>query len=161
MSLSSSQRLRLAGAATPNALFAALAAVAAEAMDCVLFTVMRCDAAAGEVERLYSTNLEAYPVGGRKAKRDTPWARQVLGDRRIFVGAGDAAIRGAFDDHEKILGLGLHSIINVPVVRAGRCVGTVNFLMARSAVAAADIALAEELGRIAAVGFSVPEDSPG
>jgi hypothetical protein len=159
VSLSSSQRQRLAGATTPDALFAALAEVAAETIGCALFTVMRFDATAGEVERLYSTNLEAYPVGGRKAKRDTPWARQVLGECRIFVGAGDAAIRGAFDDHEKILALGLHSIINVPVVRAGTCAGTVNFLMPRDVVAPADVVIAEELGRIAAAGFSVPQDS--
>ncbi|MBV8534691.1 MAG: GAF domain-containing protein [Alphaproteobacteria bacterium] len=160
MSLSSSQRQRLAAADTPATLFAAIATAAADAMGCALFTVMRFDAAAGEVERLHSTNAEAYPVGGRKAKRDTPWATQVLGERRVFVGAGDAAIRGAFDDHEKIRSLGLHSIINVPVVVADTCVGTVNFLMFRDIVAPADIAVAEELGRIAAAAFPVPEGSP-
>lgn len=155
MSLNSDQRRRLAVAATgqPHALFAALAAVAAEAMGCVLFTAMRFDAAAGEVERLYSTNPDAYPVGGRKAKRDTPWATQVLSECRVFVGSGDAAIRGAFDDHEKILALGLHSIINVPVVVAGTCVGTVNFLMSRDAVDPADVALAGELGHITTAAF--------
>ena len=153
MSLTSEQRQRLAAVETPAALFAALAAVAAQALGCALFTAMRFDAAAGEVERLYSTNQEAYPVGGRKTKRDTPWASLVLGERRVFVGTGDAAIRGAFDDHAKILGLGLHSIINVPVVLAGTCVGTVNFLMCRDVVAPADVAVAEELGRVAAAAF--------
>jgi hypothetical protein len=154
VSLAPAQRQRLAAAGDrPRALFAAVAAVAADAMGCALFTAMRFDAAAGEVERLYSTNPAAYPVGGRKAKRDTPWARQVLTERRIFVGSGDAAIRGAFDDHETIRALGLHSIVNVPVVVAATCVGTVNFLMLRDIVAAADIAIAEELGHAAAPAF--------
>jgi hypothetical protein len=153
VSLTSGQRQRLLAAETPAAVFAVIAAVAAEALGCALFTAMRFDAAAGEVERLYSTNPEAYPVGGRKTKRDTPWATLVLGERQVFVGAGDAAIRGAFDDHEKILGLGLHSIINVPVLLAGTCVGTVNFLMSRDVVAPADVAVAEELGRVAAAAF--------
>ena len=161
MSLSSGQRQHLAAAGTPSALFAAIAAVAAEVLGCALFTAMRFDAAAGEVERLYSTNLEAYPIGGRKTKRDTPWATQVLTELRVFVGAGDGAIRGAFDDHAKILGLGLHSIINVPVVVADSCVGTVNFLMPGEVVAAADVAVAEELARIAAAAFVDPEASPG
>ncbi len=161
MSLSSDQRRRLSVAKTRPALFAAIAAVAAEAMGCALFTAMRFDAAAGEVERLYSTNPQAYPVGGRKTKRDTPWATHVLSERRVFVGAGDTAIRAAFDDHEKILGLGLHSIINVPVVLAGSCVGTVNFLMPRDVVAPADVTVAEELGRIATAAFFDPEASPG
>lgn len=153
MSLSSDQQRRLAAADTAPTLFAALAAVAAEALGSALFTAMRFDAAAGEVERLYSTNPVAYPVGGRKTKRDTPWATQVLGECRVFVGAGDAAIRGAFDDHAKILSLGLHSIINVPVVVAGTCVGTVNFLMRGDSIAESQVALAEELGRIATAAF--------
>jgi len=62
-------------------------------------------------------------------------------------------------DHDRRC-LGLHSIINVPVVRAGTCVGTVNVLMSRSTVAATDVAIAEELGRTAAAAFPDPEDSP-
>ena len=152
MTLSRAQSERLAAAAggQPGTVFAAIAAVAAEVMGCALFTAMRFDAAAGEVERLYSTDPRAYPVGGRKAKRDTPWAEQVLSQRRVFVGAGDAAIRAAFDDHATILGLGLHSIINVPVTAGNICVGTLNFLMRGDRVAESDVALAEALGRMPA-----------
>ena len=157
MSLSAGQAERLAAAARaadPKTLFAAIAAVAAEAIGCALFTAMRCDQAAGEVERVYSTNPAAYPVGGRKTKRDTPWARQVLSERRVFVGGGAGAIRAAFDDHAVILGLGLNSIINVPVVIDGRCVGTLNFLMAAETVAEADVAVARALGALAIPAFA-------
>jgi hypothetical protein len=157
VSLSAEQRQHLTAAATavgqPVALLAAIGDVAAEAIGCALFTAMRFDAAAGEVERLYSTDPAAYPVGGRKAKRDTSWAAHVLSERRTFVGAGDAAIRAAFDDHETIRSLGLRSIINVPVVAGEACVGTLNFLMRRPDVAAADIARAESLGRLAVAVF--------
>lgn len=159
VSLTGAQQRRLAAAGVeaetgrPQALWAAVAAVAAEALGCALFTAMRFDAAAGEVERLYSTDPEAYPVGGRKTKRDTMWATQVLAEGQVFVGAGDAAINAAFDDHEKIRSLGLHSIINVPIVPIDICIGTVNFLMHRATVTDTDVAVAEALGEAAAGAF--------
>ena len=163
VSLTGAQQQRLAAAADrPQALFAEIAAVAAEALGCALFTAMHFDAAAGEVERLYSTDPRAYPIGGRKTKRDTPWAAHVLAERRVFVGAGDAAIRAAFDDHEKIRALGLHSIINVPITAAGTCVGTVNFLMRGETLTAEDVAVAEALGQAAAAAFRplTPQGDP-
>ncbi len=39
------------------------------------FTVMRHLAASNEVERIYSSNPAAYPVGGRKQKQGTSWVR--------------------------------------------------------------------------------------
>ena len=38
-----------------------------------LFTVMRHIEQSAEVERVYSTNAKAYPVGARKQKMGTPW----------------------------------------------------------------------------------------
>ncbi len=153
MSLSAAQletlRQAAAAAGQPQALLAAIGRVAAEAMDCALFTVMRFHENAMEVERLYSSDTAAYPVGGRKAKRDTPWGHQVLTERKIFVGEGEAAIRAAFDDHATILGLGLRAIINVPVVYADSCLGTVNFLKREPAISAADVVAATALALIA------------
>lgn len=153
MSLNPAQLRRLTAARNeaPREFFDEVARTAAEAMGCALFTVMRLDPALQEVERVYSTDEAAYPVGGRKAKRDTAWARQVLGEGRLFIGEGDAAISAAFDDHATILGLGLHSIINVPVMAAdGTCIGTLNFLMRRKALANADVEIARKLAALAA-----------
>ena len=94
-----------------------------------LFTVSAFDAAAMQVQRLYSSNAAAYPVGGRKPKRDTEFGRQVLIGGQPLVCEGDAAIARIFDDYETIRGLGLHSSINAPVLDSGRCVGVLNFLM--------------------------------
>ncbi|HET7090478.1 MAG TPA: hypothetical protein VFL17_17725 [Anaerolineae bacterium] len=47
---------------------------------------------------------------------------------KVFRGGGPADIVSAFDDHETILGLGLGSVLNIPVVFKGRCVGTMNLL---------------------------------
>jgi hypothetical protein len=95
----------------------------------LLFTVTAFDAATMQVRRVYSSNPAAYPVGGRKPKRDTEFGRQVLVAGQPLVCEGDAAIARVFDDHETIRGLGAHSSLNAPVLDAGRCVGVLNFLM--------------------------------
>ena len=146
------ETLRQAAAATgqPQALLVAIGRVAEEAMGCALFTVMRFHEDAMEVERLYSTDTAAYPLGGRKTKRDTPWGRHVLTERKVFVGEGEAAIRAAFDDHATIFGLGLRSIINVPAVYGDVCFGTLNFLKRKATMSADDVAVATALALIAA-----------
>ena len=87
---------------SPQALFEAIAQVAARRVNAGLVTAMRHHAAEQQVERLYSSNTQAYPVGGRKQKRDTGWSRKVLAEHQVLVSAGDDGIRGSFDDHAKI-----------------------------------------------------------
>lgn len=110
-----------------------------------LFTVMRFQAGTMEVERLYSNQPETYPPGGRKAKKDTNWGAQVLERGTTYFGEGPDAIRSAFDDHEKILGLGLQSVINAPIVRDGSVVGTVNLLAGPGGLTARDVPKVEAI----------------
>ncbi|MEM9783154.1 MAG: GAF domain-containing protein [Pseudomonadota bacterium] len=110
-----------------------------------LFTVMRLHRDAMEVERLYSSRPDAYPPGGRKAKRDTPWGEQVLSAGKPYLGRNAEDMRWAFDDHAVILGLGLKTVINVPLHRDGVVIGTMNLLDGPGALAEADIATAETI----------------
>jgi hypothetical protein len=114
-----------------------------------LCTAMLFDAGRMTVRRLYSSNPAAYPVGGEKPKRDTPWGQQVLLEQRIFLGEGEAAIRQHFDDHAVIFGLGLRSIVNVPVLSGGQCLGTLNFLWRSTEVRPGWLALARWLTLVA------------
>ena len=113
---------------------------------------MRHDEAASTVERIYSSNEQAYPVGGRKLKRDTGWSRKVLVEHRVLVNAGDDDIRESFDDHAIIFGLGLHSCVNVPLVSNGKCVGTLNVLRPQAEWSEEQVALARALGLAALAG---------
>ena len=92
-----------------------------------LFTAMRY-LASGEVERVHTSNPDAYPLTGRKPRRDTPWSRQVLVRGEPYYANDAAGIRVAFEDADKILGLGLGAVINVPVKDGERVLGTLNFL---------------------------------
>jgi GAF domain-containing protein len=92
-----------------------------------LFTAMRY-LPSGEVERVYTSDPVAYPLSGRKPRRDTPWSRQVLVRGEPYYANDAAGIRFAFEDAEKILGLGLGAVLNVPVKDDDRVLGTLNFL---------------------------------
>ena len=84
-----------------------------------------------DLQRLWSSNTEAYPVQGRKFKTMTPWTRQLLQRAEVFIAQGDAQMADVFDDRERISALGLHAIVNVPLRRNGRCVATFNVLGSR------------------------------
>jgi hypothetical protein len=93
-----------------------------------LFTVMRFDSSSSEFQRIHTNLPSAYPAGGRKKKGATAWANQVLGEMKVFRGNEPTDILSAFEDHKTILDQGLGSVLNIPVIFEGRCVGTMNLL---------------------------------
>jgi GAF domain-containing protein len=115
-----------ASAHEPQALYAAVDALVQKVIGHRLFTIMRVHEAAMEVERVYSSNTDAYPVGGRKSKRVTPWSRAVLERGEVFVARTPDEVREAFDDYRLIASLGIGSIMNVPVSYRGSRLGTMN-----------------------------------
>ena len=112
----------------PETTFAALDAALAAVLGHKLFTVLLRHPVTGESERLYTNQPGAYPVGGRKPLRDTPWNRQLFHDGRPFLGRTAADIRAHFPDHAVIAALGCGSVLNLPVLWNGRALGTLNVL---------------------------------
>jgi GAF domain-containing protein len=112
----------------PPAIYRAVEELSHDIIGHRLFTIMRFDPDRDEVERVHSSLGSVYPVGGRKLKKDTAWSNHVLDAMQVFRGDGPDDIRAAFDDHQTILDLGLASVLNVPIVSHGRCVGTMNLL---------------------------------
>jgi len=110
----------------PGEIFQAVHAVASSAIGARLFTIMSFDARQHEVERVYTNMPAVYPLGGRKKKRGTAWSNQILQDLRPFRAQTAQGIRDAFDDHAVMTGMGLGSILNIPIAYDGVCVGTMN-----------------------------------
>ena len=110
----------------PGPAFRAIEALAGRTIGHTLFTVMRHRAASAQVERVYSSNEAAYPVGGRKRKEGTQWGAAVLDRGEVFLARNPDEVRAAFPDWELILGLGIGAILNVPIRLAGKCIGTLN-----------------------------------
>jgi len=146
------EALARCAAKSPAALFGAIAGIAQRRVGAGLVTAMRHDEGASTVERIYSSNEQAYPVGGRKVKQESDWSRHVLVEHRVLVSAGDEAIRRHYNDHAIIFGLGLHSCVNVPLVSAGKCLGTLNVLRAQIEWGEEDVALVRALGIAALAG---------
>jgi len=115
-----------------------------------LFTVMRHIERSAEVERVYSNNVKAYPVGGRKQKMGTPWGEKVLDRGEVFIAADRAELRQAFADHELIFSLGITSIMNVPITYDGRTLATLNISGEAGQYADVDIPTAQALAALLA-----------
>jgi hypothetical protein len=118
----------LAGGDQPGATFTALDAGLGAVLGHKLFTILKVHADRAESERLYTNQPAAYPVGGRKPLNATAWSRQVLQERRPYIGRTAEDIRAHFFDHELIASLGCASILNLPVVWNDRVLGTLNLL---------------------------------
>ncbi|MGH7265426.1 MAG: GAF domain-containing protein [Candidatus Rokuibacteriota bacterium] len=118
----------IAAARSATDTHAVVEALAQRALGHRLFTIMLLHEATEEVERVYSTRPDVYPVGGRKPKRGTAWGAVVIERGEVYLGRTADDIRWAFDDHPLILRLGLESVVNVPVRFRGRPLGTMNLL---------------------------------
>src|SRR5205085_6338329 len=104
----------------PLAAFRAVDVVVQHTLGHKLLTMMRHIEPTAEVERIYSSNPAAYPVGGRKPKDGTTWGARVLDHGEVFIAATEEELRTAFADHALILSLGIGSIMNVPIMLGGR-----------------------------------------
>ncbi|MHA1164644.1 MAG: GAF domain-containing protein [Alphaproteobacteria bacterium] len=138
----------IAEAKSNDVVFVAIADAAHVVIGHKLFTVMAFDAEAMEVSRVYSSNAQAYPPGGRKKKRDTAWGRQVLERGEPYIGYTADDICANFNDHEVILGLGLQSVLNMPVRYGGKTLGTMNLLHEFDFYSAKDLEVAALLAEM-------------
>lgn len=112
----------------PETLFKTVDRALADTVGHKLFTLLYVAPNGRRVKRIYTNMPVAYPVGGYKEVTATPWHQRVIGERRAWVGYNAKDIEWAFFDHELIVSLGCESAVNVPVVFAGRVLGTMNLL---------------------------------
>ena len=131
----------LAAPGQPLPTFQAADRIAAELLGHRLFTILAFRAAAGEVERMYSSRPAEYPLLGRKKMGPTPWGDVVLKGGKPWFGAAADDIRWAFPDHELILSLGCETILNAPVRFDGRTLGVISVLDGPGAYGESDLAL--------------------
>jgi hypothetical protein len=139
----------LRDAATPQAVMEAVRQATLTMVGPGLLTINAWHARTAEIERLWSSDPAAYPVGGRKIKGDTTWTRQLLVRGEVFVGEGDAALAAVFDDIAVIRRLGLNGVVNVPLCHRGAVIGTFNYLASVQTWTAEEIATLRVLGQFA------------
>jgi hypothetical protein len=129
----------LSTGAGPNALYGAIDQAVKRLVGHKLFTLLVVVDGGKEVERIYSNEPVAYPLTGRKPMGVTPWSDHVMGGLKPWLGHNAEDIKWAFSDHELIASLGCASCINIPVIRFGTMLGTMNVLDAENAYDQADV----------------------
>jgi hypothetical protein len=120
----------LAAATTAEEAYGALHRLADALVGARLFTVMTVDMGAGLARRAYSSDPVSYPATGTKPIEMNAWFEVVHGRHEMFVANTLAEIVKVFPDHQLIGSLGCGSVVNLPVLRAGHLVATVNLLEA-------------------------------
>ena len=108
------------------AAWAAIDAIVTRLYDRNLFTALNHLAATAEVERLYSSNTSAYPVGGRKQKKDTHWGKKTIDEGELYICHTASDIERTFFDHTLIFSLGVAGMVNVPVMLGGKCIASLS-----------------------------------
>lgn len=93
-----------------------------------LMTVLRIDPTQQWSERIYSSQPGAFASQGRKLLDAAPQMRRVIAARHPLIVNGEAAVRAAFPDHEKIFSLGCACVMNVPLIWRGNVLANVNLL---------------------------------
>ncbi|TXH94636.1 MAG: GAF domain-containing protein [Pseudorhodobacter sp.] len=110
-----------------------------------LFTVTTQDEAAGLARRAYTSHPVEYPVSGTKPLTRDGWYDHCITGQQTFVANTTPEFARYFFDHALISSLGLGSCINIPVVEAGRVLGTVNLLAEEQHFTPAKLAAYEAL----------------
>jgi len=132
----------------PQTLFKTLDRALADTVGHKLFTLLYVAPNKKRVKRMYTNMPKEYPVGGYKEIGATPWHKRVVEERRAWVGHNADDIKWAYFDHELILSLGCESAMNVPVVYAGRLLGTMNLLDAKGHYKETDVAKCESFAAL-------------
>ena len=127
----------------PEGVFKAVDAALAEVVGHKLFTLLYVAPNRLRVKRIYTNMPKEYPVGGYKEITASPWHKRVIDERHWWIGYDAKDIAWAYFDHELIVSLGCESAVNVPVVYAGRVLGTLNLLDAAGHYKESDIAKIE------------------
>lgn len=137
----------------PEATFRALDAAMKAVIGHKLLTVLIYHEDLQETERFYSSNLDAYPIAGRKQVRPTSWTQQLLIGQNCYIGYNADDIREFFLDHELIHSLGCDAILNVPVVWDGLTLGTCNLMNEEGWYDEGDTEIAMTIASIAAPAY--------
>ena len=110
-----------------------------------LLTLMQIDHERQMARRVYSSMPDAYPLSGEKTVLHDEWSARVIGRQEIFIANSPAEIAAVFPDHAQIAELGCASCVNLPIVVAGRVLGTLNCLHVAGHFTAARIKAARAL----------------
>ncbi len=118
-----------------------------------MFTFLRFDLQHFEMERLYCTLPDRYPIGARKPMRRGRWSESVIDRGAVFIASGADDMRATFGDYAALAELGCASTMCVPVRHIGCTIGTMNLNGDEGRYGAREAALAQPFATLAVPAF--------
>lgn len=137
-----------AAASDPMQVYTKMDALVRETVGYRLLTVLRFVEETQEVERLYSSDMKAYPVGGRKQLKTINKDHSLAASGEIFLAANEEEVKHTFPDHGLIFSLGAGAVLNAPIRHAGRRLGTLNCCGIANSYGAKEIEAAKILANL-------------
>lgn len=137
-----------AAAADPAQVYASLDALVRATVGYKLLTVLKFIEETQEVERLYSSDAQAYPIGGRKQLKTINKDHSLAASGEIFLAANEEEVKHTFPDHGLIFSLGAGAVLNAPIRHAGRRLGTLNCCGIANSYGAKEIEAAKILANL-------------
>jgi hypothetical protein len=101
---------------------------AARAEGCLLFTVTVSNPEGTLASRSFTSHPVEYPVSGTKPITRDAWYDHVIAGLNSFIANTPTEFEKQFFDHALITSLGLGSALNIPIISAGKVLGTINIL---------------------------------
>ncbi len=98
---------------------------------CGLLTALVYDMPSMRSCRVFSDDLDAYPVGNYKRLMAGPYFEKVVMGKAPFATTGIEGVAELFFDWRKIQELGFESSLNIPAVVDGELIGTANLLASK------------------------------
>ena len=99
----------------------------------------------GEGERIFSSDPQTFPLGGRKPMLGREWSDHVIGRAKPFLARTMEEIRSSTLDSGWVDRLGCRCLLNMPIVHDGTVVGTFNVGVTENRFQEADIRRVETL----------------
>lgn len=137
-----------AAATDPMQVYAKVDALVRETVGYKFLTVLRFVEDTQEVERVYSSDMKTYPVGGRKQLKTINRDDSLSARGEIFLAANEEEVKRTFPDHELIFSLGAGAVLNAPIRHAGRRLGTLNCCGLANSYGPKEIAAAKILANL-------------
>ncbi|WP_417447258.1 GAF domain-containing protein [Kangiella sp.] len=93
-----------------------------------LFTIMVLDPIEVTAKRAFTSHPTEYPTSGSKPTLVNRWSAQVIDNKTTFIANTTEEFADVFGDWKLINQLGCSSAVNIPVLKNGIVIGTVNVL---------------------------------
>jgi hypothetical protein len=149
----------LAAKGQPNAYLEGLAEAYRATAGWSMLTLLVFDEKRRVGRRIFTTDPVNYPVSSEKAMAESDWGDRVLKRHEVFVANRPEDFKPHYIDWEKLVGMGLLSALNYPIVVDSAVLGTVNLMAGSNYYSPPRVEAGRRLAPLAALGFLLIERS--